>query len=246
MGGILKNSKIQKLLLTLIGVMFAVTSGFGQSDTTVENVKKTVLDSLYREDQFYAGFTFNLLWNTPSGISQSGFSGGFHLGYTRDMPINKRRNVAIGLGLGYSINTYGQNLFIGEDIDTGQSIFRNLDGIDYDKNKFITHLVEAPLEFRWRTSVPNTHKFWRIYTGLRIGYLYYFDAKFEQPGNQVRQIKIDELDRWRVGATFTFGWNTFNFHFYYSLNPLFNGDARIGNERVGLNAAKIGLMFYIL
>lgn len=243
---LLKNSKTIKLLLALIGVMFAVTSGFSQSEITVGSTKKTALDSLYREDQFYAGFTFNLLWNTPSGISQSGFSGGLHLGYTRDMPINKRRNVAIGLGLGYSINTYGQNLFIGEDIETGESIFSNLDGIDFDKNKFITHLVEAPLEFRWRTSVPDTHKFWRIYTGLRIGYLYYFDAKFEQPGNQVRQTKIDELDRWRVGATFTFGWNTFNFHFYYSLNPLFNGDARIGNERVGLNAAKIGLMFYIL
>ncbi|WP_405208354.1 porin family protein [Aquimarina sp. LLG6339-5] len=235
-----------KQLLVVVCASIATIFGYAQEVDTLGLQKEEVLDSLYREDQFYAGFTFNLLWNTPSDISQSGFSGGLHLGYTRDMPINKKRNIAIGLGLGYSVNTYGQNLFIGEDLDSGQSIFSSLDGVDFDKNKFVTHIVESPLEFRWRTSVPDTHKFWRIYTGLRIGYLYYFDAKFEQPGNRVRQTKIDELNRWRVGATFTFGWNTFNFHFYYSLNPLFNDNAKIGNEEVGLTTAKIGLMFYIL
>lgn len=242
---ILKKPNRLKQLLLFFSIFLFTNFSFGQEDVD-DPQKKKVLDSLYREDQFYAGFTFNLLWNTPSGVSQSGFSGGLHVGYTRDMPINKRRNVAIGLGLGYSVNTYGQNLFIGEDVETGQSIFRSLNGVDFDTNKFTTHLIESPLEFRWRTSVPDTHKFWRIYTGLRVGYLYHFDSKFEQAGNKVGQTKIDELNRWRVGATFTFGWNTFNFHFYYSLNPLFNDNARIGNEAVGLNVAKIGLMFYIL
>ncbi|KAA1247547.1 PorT family protein [Aquimarina sp. RZ0] len=220
--------------------------GYGQDSIPVNQEVSKELDYRYREDQFYVGFTFNLLWNTPQEVNQSGFSGGFHLGYTRDMPINKRRNLAVGLGLGYSINTYGQDLFIGEEETTEQSIFDDLNGVVFDKNRFTTHLVESPLEFRWRTSVPDTHKFWRIYTGLRVGYLYYFNSNFEQPGNRVRQTEIDELNRWRVGATFTFGWNTFNFHFYYSLNPLFNSDALIDDETVGLNVAKIGLMFYIL
>ncbi len=244
----LRNVSQMKRLFLFLSLFLLACHGFGQETASddLDPQKKKALDSLYREDQFYIGLTFNLLWNTPPDVGQSGFSGGFHLGYTRDMPINKRRNVAIGLGLGYSINTYGQNLFIGENEETGQSIFSSLEGIDFDRNRFTTHLVEAPLEFRWRTSVPDTHKFWRIYTGLRVGYLYYFNSNFEQPGNQVGQTKIDELNRWRVGATFTFGWNTFNFHFYYSLNPLFNNNALIGTEEVGLNVAKIGLMFYIL
>ena len=221
-------------------------SSYAQDDILEQKEKEIVLDSLYREDQFYIGFTFNLLLNTPSTVSQSGFSGGFHIGYTRDMPVNKKRNVAIGLGLGYSINTYGQNLFIGEEEGTEQSIFNSLADVDFDKNRFTTHLVEAPLEFRWRTSVPETHKFWRIYTGFRLGYLYYFNSNFEQPGNTVEQTRVDELNRFRVGATFTFGWNTFNFHFYYSLNSLFNDNALINNEEVGFNVAKIGLLFYIL
>ncbi len=204
------------------------------------------LDSLYREDQFYAGFTFNLLFNMPTDVSQSGFSGGMHLGYTRDMPINKKRNIAIGLGVGYSGNTYGQNLFIGEEEGNEQSIFSSLKDVEFSTNRFTTHLVEAPLEFRWRTSRPSSHKFYRIYTGFRFGYLFAFKSNFEQPNNTVRQTKIDELNRFRFGTTFTFGWNTFNFHFYYSLNPLFNNNAMIDGETVGLNTCKIGLMFYIL
>jgi len=241
---IIRNTRKKELLLFLCFFWLMQYDGFAQDDDVTQD---KVLDFLYREDQFYAGFTFNLLLNTPSGISQSGFSGGFHLGYTRDMPINARRNRAIGLGVGYSINTYGQNLFIGQEGGTEQSVFSSLEDVDFETNRFTTHLVEAPLEFRWRTSVPDTHKFWRIYTGLRLGYLFYFKSNFEQEDIRVEQRQIDELDRFRLGATFTFGWNTFNFHFYYSLNPLFNDNARIGgSEAVGLNVAKIGLLFYIL
>ena len=60
----------------------------------------------YREDQFYFSITYNILNNTSDGITQVGFSPGFHLGFIRDMPINKRRNVAVGVGLGLSINSY--------------------------------------------------------------------------------------------------------------------------------------------
>lgn len=237
--------QVKQWFLIFNVVLFAGTM-LGQDTIPVVAEDDKVLDSLYREDQFYVGITFNLLWNRPDGISQSGFSGGLHVGYTRDMPINKMRNLAIGLGLGYSVNTYGQNLFIGEEEETDQTIFSSLEGIDYDTNRFTTHLIEAPLEFRWRTSVPETHKFWRIYVGLRFGYLYSFNSNFKQTDSDVQQSKIDELNRWRVGTAFTFGWNTFNFHFYYSLNPLFSSEALINEEKVGLNVVKIGLMFYIL
>lgn len=45
------------------------------------------IDSLYREDQFYAGFHFNLVTNRPSDISQESFSGGVNLGFIRDFPF---------------------------------------------------------------------------------------------------------------------------------------------------------------
>ena len=71
-----------------------------------------VVDSLYREDQFYFGITYNINTSVPSGVSALGISGGLQLGYLRDMPINKQRNIAIGIGAGISIDQYGQNLLI--------------------------------------------------------------------------------------------------------------------------------------
>jgi hypothetical protein len=123
-----------------------------------------VEDSLYREDQFYIGVSYNLLGKKPMNLSQTGFSSGFHLGFIRDMPINKKRNVAFGIGLGISSNSYNQNLLIDKD-NLGNSTYSILDGNGtFIKNKFSTHLIELPFEFRWRTSTPTEYNFWRIYT----------------------------------------------------------------------------------
>ena len=207
----------------------------------------SIIDNKYREDQFYVGVTFNLLVNKPKGMDQNGFSGGLHAGYIRDMPINQRRNVSIGLGGGFSMNTYNQNLFIGEE-QSGESIYKILDkSTQYSKNWLTTYLLEAPIQFRWRTSTAKNDKFWRLYTGLKLGYVYAYKANFEETNNQVVQTDIPELDKFRAGATFAFGYGTFNFYFYYSLTPLFK-DAQINStqEDVGLNTFKLGLIFYIL
>lgn len=213
---------------------------------TVTDSFPIVIDSLYREDQIYVGLTFHLLGNLPEDVSQSGFSGGLHLGFIRDMPVNKKRTMAIGAGLGWSVNSYGQELFIGEDANH-KTIFRNLNDPDitYNSNRFSTQLVEVPLEFRWRTSTPETYKFWRIYTGFRLGYIYHFRSNFQQPGNQVIQTDVPELQRLRLGTTFTFGYNTFNFHVYYSLNPYFK-NAELNGDEFGMTTFKLGLMFYVL
>ncbi len=205
----------------------------------------SVIDSLYREDQFYIGLTFNRIDQTPASISQSGFSGGVHLGFIRDFPLNKQRNIAIGTGLGWSLNSFGHNLFIGQ-AENGETIFRSIDkSLDYDTNRFTTQLIEAPVEFRWRTSSAESYKFWRVYTGLKFGYIYNFKSNFVQPGNEVVQYDLPELNRFRLGANLTFGYNTFNFHFYYSLNPLFS-DAEVDDSELGIHLVRIGLMFYVL
>ncbi len=227
----------------------ALSSLSGQEDDGEQlGMLSTQIDSLYREDQFYFGVTYNLLNSQSESISESGFSGGVHFGFIRDFPLNKQRNVALGVGLGGSANSYGQNLFIGED-PLGETIFRSLreQTIPYDTNRFTTYLVESPLEFRWRTSTPESYKFWRVYTGLRLGYVFYFKSNFVQSNNTVKQTNVPELERLRLGTTFTFGYNTFNFHFYYSLNSFFK-DASLyeTGENIDLTTFKIGLMFYIL
>ncbi len=235
--------------LIVLFAFFSLVANAQEDDprelTTIPDSVPQIIDSLYREDQFYVGLTFNFIDQDPPPISQSGFSGGFQAGFIRDFPLNKRRNVALGVGLGWAIDTFGHNLFIGQD-ENGESIFRSLDrDWNYDSNRFTSQFVELPIEFRWRSSTAETYKFWRIYGGLRLGYLYHFKSNFNQPNNQVIQNEVDELERFRMGATINFGFNTFNFHLYYGLNTLFE-DAYVEEHEVGIVPVRVGLMFYIL
>ncbi len=203
------------------------------------------VDSLYREDQFYVGVNYNLQLSLPSGANIRGLSGGFQLGFLRDMPINKQRTIAIAIGGGLSIDQYGQNLFIGETSDD-ETIFRVLNDVNYTRNRFNTAVIEAPIEFRWRNSTPTNYKFWRVYAGFRIGYAYWYKATFKQPGNNVNQTKIPEFDPLRMAATLSVGYNTFNFFASYSINPFFKNAVTTNGEKVDFRALKVGLMFYIL
>jgi len=205
------------------------------------------VDSLYREDQIYVGGTFHILENRPSGISQSGFSGGFHAGIIRDMPFTKKRNWAVGLGLGYSINTYNQDLLIIPDSGNGTEFRGVVDDDNVDRNRFSTHIIEVPIELRWRTSTPESYKFWRVYAGMRLGYLNYFKSDFlSEEGLRYTDTDPDGLDRLRIATTLTFGWNTFNFHVYYSLNSLFDDSVNVAGQDGALDIIKLGLIFYIL
>lgn len=205
------------------------------------------VDSLYREDQFYLGFTYNILLELQDELDRRGFSGGFDIGFIRDFPLNERRNIAIGAGIGWSIDSYGHNLFIGEAPGSESTHFQVIDDeVDYNTNRFTTQTLEVPLQFRWRTSTVEDYKFWRIYTGVKLGYLYYFRSSFVQPENEVHQTAVPELNRLRAGATFSFGYNTFNFQFYYSLIPFFNQQAKLQGEDLDLRNLQVGLVFYIL
>ena len=212
-----------------------------------EAVKQdSILDQKYREDQIYVAITFNLLVNKPEGISQNGFSGGLHFGFIRDIPLNVRRNWAIGIGAGLSMNTYNENLFIGER-GNEETIFEVIPPTTvYKKNWLSTYQLEIPLQLRWRTSTASTFNFWRIYTGLQLGYVYAYKSNFEQEGNKVIQTDIPELERYRLGANFAFGYGTFNFYFYYSLTPFFKDAFTESGQTIELNTFKLGLVFYIL
>ena len=223
------------LLVVILGYF-----GFSQGD-------KSELYKNYREDQFYASITYNLLNEKPSDVSQSGFSSGFHFGFIRDMPINERRNFAIGLGLGISANSYNQkNLLIEEH--NNDVTFSIIDEDDYNvtKNKFSTYLVEVPLEIRWRTSTAEDYNFWRIYTGIKIGYLVYNSTKFQSELANIKLSNIDSFNKLQYGLTMSVGYSTWNFFVYYGLNPIFDDTSKLNEESIDMKSLKIGLMFYIL
>ena len=210
-------------------------------------VDTTIVDNKYREDQFYAAVTYNLLAKKPSEVSQSGFSSGFHGGYIRDMPINPRRNLAIGLGIGLSTNSYNQTLQIIETSpgEYNYSIINDRD-ISFSKNKFSTYILEFPVQFRWRTSTATSYDFWRIYTGFKIGYVFYTSSKFVGQPSDTKLSNIEDFNKVQYGFTMSAGYDTINVYVYYSLKDLFSSDAQIDGSPIEMNPIKIGLIFYIL
>lgn len=210
-------------------------------------VDTTFVDEKYREDQFYFSVTYNLLQSKPEGMSQRGFSSGFHFGFIRDMPINDRRNIAIGVGLGLSSNSYNQNMLISKD-ENNDFVYEiiNEDEVSIDRNKLTTYLVELPLEFRWRTSTASEYKFWRVYTGVKFGYVIMSSSKYKGNLGTIKNTNIKDINALQYGLTLSAGFSTWNLHLYYGLNPIFKDSTTINSETIDTSSIKIGLMFYIL
>jgi len=206
------------------------------------------VDSLYREDQFYIGLNYNLVTHAPNGVSVEGISGGWQLGFLRDMPINKQRNIAVALGLGVAVNQFGQNLQIKpHPTNDNSSEFVVLDSsVDYDANRFSMATIDLPFEFRWRTSTPTEYNFWRVYTGFRLGYAFWNKSRFKSNTGSFSYEDIPEFEKLRMGLTLSVGYGTFNFTAYYSLTPFFNNSTTTDGQNIEMRSVRIGLMFYIL
>jgi hypothetical protein len=235
--------RFKSLVVIFLFVMLSVAA---QDKKQTNNAIPNVVDSLYREDQLYIGLSFSLMTKKPANYNQNGFSGGLHAGFIRDMPINKRRNVAIGVGLGLSTNTYNSNLFIGKT-PNGDGAYSILDNsIDVDRNRLNTNAIELPLQFRWRTSTPTEYSFWRVYSGIKFSYLYYYKSNFKNSEITSTQTDLPEINRLQYAATFSLGHGSFNAFLQYNLNTLFNEKALINNAPVNLQPIQFGIEFYIL
>lgn len=206
-----------------------------------------VVDSLYREDQIYAGVTFNLLTNGPVDFSQNGLSAGLQLGFIRDFPINKSRSKSIGVGVGFALDTYNQNLRIGiEEGGINTSFEVTPRSVDVTTNRFTTYSVEFPIEYRWRTSTPTKYAFWRVHLGAKLGYIFSFQSTYEDSNESIVLKDTSLLNTIQYGPAFSFGYGAFNFQGYYGLNTLFADTARADGEEVGLQVIRLGLVFYFL
>jgi len=214
-----------------------------ERQSVIDSTFFTKVDSLYREDQFYFGFTYNALTNLPNNMAQNNFSSGLSGGFLRDMPINKNRTLAIAIGAGVSYANYQQNLVTSET-PTGVQ-FEIINENDLTKGKLEQLFIEMPLELRWRTSTPTSYKFWRIYGGVKLQYLVFDRSRFQGDGFDYTVTNNANLNRFQYGPYLAFGFNTWNFQAFYGVNSLFK-NVTINNEAIETRTLNIGLMFYIL
>lgn len=199
----------------------------------------------YREDQFYLGISYNVLLNYPGGVSQNGLSYGLLGGFIRDIPLNADCTFALGIGLGYGFNSYYSNLRALQG-DEGIEYVILTDRGSYNRNKLETHLIEVPLELRWRNSTRETYKFWRIYGGVKFAYVAGSRSKYTTD-EFTDSFNNPDTENFTYGLTLNLGYNTFNLHLYYGLNDLFrDGITGPDGQQLEMAPLRIGLIFYIL
>lgn len=197
-----------------------------------QEIKPIEIDSLYREDQFYASLSYNLIQNRPDGFKQFSFSPGVTFGILRDIPISKNRHWAIAPGIGYSYNNIKQ--FINSVEIVGATENNTSENI---RTIISSHSIDFPLEIRWRNATPNSHSFWRIYTGFKTSYV--FNSKLESTIENTKKSILDEINRLQYGAYVSVGFNTWNPYIYYGINPIFKEGSKMSNFNVGF-------IFYVL
>jgi len=232
-----KNNKINPAMKNWFPFILLMYSSFVVCQEKATDIE----DTNYLEDQIYVSITYNILNNKPTGVKQNGFSGGFSIGFIKDIPFNRQRNFGVAVGVGYNYNAYIQNIKF-EEINqiTTASIADN-----FNSNRYAVNAVEFPLEIRWRTSTPKDYKFTRIYIGGKLGYAFSSSSKLSDDDGIVKTKNIDEFNKIHYGLTAAIGYSTFNFYIYYGLKPMFNS-LSIDNEALDMKDIQIGLKFYIL
>ncbi|WP_369813944.1 porin family protein [Flavobacterium sp. KJJ] len=218
---------------------------FAQEETKPKIEPIVKIDSLYREDQFYFTVTYNLLAQIPKGFKQDKFSAGLSAGFLRDMPINKKRTVAVATGLGLSYQNFFQNITISKD-QAGAIIYGVNDYNEFVSNKYRQYLVDVPIEFRWRNSTFDSYKFWRIYGGVKLSYVISSKSLLNDGETTYKIVNNPDINKFQYGAYISAGYNTWNVYMYYGLNPLFKDVKTVSGEKLDVTTMNIGLIFYIL
>ncbi len=222
-----------KKYLSILLLSFS-TIAFAQKDSLQ-------LGDRYADDQIYIGISYNQLYDQPDLVNKSGFSYGLSVGFMKDIILNKSGRFSFAFGTGYGFDSFNHKLKVTE-VD-------NITTFEVDNsitsNRISIHNIEFPIEFRWRTSLANKYKFWRIYTGFKLSYNFSNTFSYNTDTASFSFRNISDFNNWQYGVTLSVGYAAFNLHFYYGITPIFK-NAVLGTSQIGTKILKFGLVFYIL
>ncbi len=221
-------------LISLLNLLICLLS--------VQNIYSQVNDLDYKEDQFYLGVSYFMQVKDIDEFKQNGFSGNFQIGFIKDISIDKNRQKALGIGIGFERNRFTSNI---------QTLLNSDNQVDYrlvvsrfleSKNELNYSSIVFPIELRWRNSTPERYDFWRIYTGLKIKRNYYINSD----PSYGRSLKIKNIREWTHSIYLNSGFNTWNISLEYDLNSLLEGKKTDIGDEIDIKFFKIGLVFYLL
>lgn len=200
----------------------------------------------YLDDQLYVSLTYNILTKMPSEMKTYSFSNTLSLGYVRDIPLNRRRNIGLGIGAGYSFHHYYTNLAMTKDA-AGVPHIALLESDGYKSNRFSMQTLDIPFQIRFRGSTAEKYKFWRVYAGVTASWVIKDYATLNDGNVKVRYYNLPYLQTWLFTANLQVGYGKFTFKADYTLNPMFRSSA--SQAIAGLDDTRslnVGLLVYFL
>lgn len=194
----------------------------------------------YLEDQLFVKVTYNVLMSQPENVKSSSFSYGVSTGFIKDIPFNKKRSFGIGLGVGYSFNSYNHRYRLLNE----NGVFTLEPSLGLQRSKKLrSHNIVIPFELRIRTSNKTKYDFWRVYAGVAFKYNFHNQFSFSSEAQDYVYKNVYFYKKWQPSATISIGYDAFNFYASYDLVPIFKG---VNNNSIKTKALKLGLVFYIL
>ncbi len=231
---------MKKRGMFIFGLMWAI-SFYAQDSLSKPSFK------YYLEDQIFFELSYVSLRNLYPDVKQQGFSHAYAFGYIRDIPVNEKRNVGFGIGLGYGKDLYYQNLRVWQDENTGEVHYQILTPGNYKSNLFAIKKILVPVEIRIRNSSPEKYKFWRVYGGITFSYITDAFSEFENDYVTLRYRHLQFLtNRWQYGIHVYAGYGELNAYIYYGLNDLFSPQVKINDVHIPLFDVKFGVMLTFL
>ena len=224
--------------------LFLIMTGFAQESIPADSLYKP--DPHYLEDQLYFGISYIVLKNLPENMKQNGFSNNVKFGFIRDIPLNEKRNIGVGLGLGLSWDTYFQNLRVSVDEQSGEVSYEALQNVNYRSNSFSLNKIDIPFELRCRDSSAKKYKFWRLYSGITASYVFKTQANYVTNQVDVTYQNIKIINNWQYNFYVSAGYGIWNFNFNYGLNNLIKKGIKLYDKDMNVKIMSFGFVYYFL
>ena len=224
-------------------VLFYQINGFGQG--LFEYFKLTADgDGAEKFDRIFVDFTWTQWMEQVPGVDQGIYSFGISAGWMKDIPLGKKSNVALAIGVGFDSHNFHHNGDFELIQNADGSLYTDLvsrNGVaELSKNKYAVNYVDIPVEIRLRTMNKTTEKKmkynFRFYLGFKAGVLVNDHFKIN---DQISKRKIFSLPNtlpYRYGPTLRVGLNKLSFVGFYSLTSIFKE-----NKGVALTPFNVGL-----
>lgn len=233
------NNKFKFSFKSILGHYLLLTT-FLYSNLFGQDLATSVNSDFFREDQIYMGISLVSLKSNAEEFNPRALSRHFQWGIIRDIPLVSSSEFSTGLGLGMSFERYSTNLSY--SVEKGYTFYET--NLDFENPLYFSiQSFEIPITLRWRNATLNDFAFWRVYGGISLQWNYKNKAK----QNSYIILNSDEFKKWGATAHLSLGYNTWNFYFAYSLNPIFISTPSNNQDfSIQLRPIKFGLIFYIL